>query len=145
MVVLKGKLDLRLKCLMQQPIVCPVMNELYMVDVVMYQLKIGHGSCLEIYLDVVGLCRRVGDFLVVNWLCMVIHSKVIGQCMVIFSKVIGLCMMIYLLVIGLCMMIRDRASHGDQLPHRALHGELHPDRALRGGECSASWSSRSTS
>ena len=42
--------------------------------------------------------------------------------------------MIYLLVIGLCMMIRDRASHGDQLPHRALHGELHPDRALRGGD-----------
>ena len=106
MVVLRTKWNVMfLMCHMQQlPIVRFVVIEPYlvevemylnkiglgMVDVVKYQLTIGHSSCLEIYLDSVGLRN-----------CMVIYINVIGHCMLNFLYVIGLGMEIYLNMIGL--------------------------------------------
>jgi len=106
MVVLRKKWNVMfLMCHMQQlPIVRFVVIEPYlvevemylnkiglgMVDVVKYQLTIGHSSCLEIYLDSVGLRN-----------CMVIYINVIGHCMLVFLNAIGLCMLNILNKIGL--------------------------------------------
>jgi hypothetical protein len=120
MVVLRGKLDfMPLKChiMQQQPTDRPVMNELFMVEVVKDQLKIGQGSCLEIYLDGIGLCTAInfeviGLGMVISFevigLCTVINFEVIGLCTVIDFKVIGLCTVIYSNEIGLCMVILSK-------------------------------------
>ena len=119
MVVLQKKRNVMfLTCHMQQlPIVRFMVIEPYlvevemylnkiglgMVDVVKYQLTIGHSSCLEIYLDSVGLRNCMVIYINVIGHCMLIFLNAIGLCMLNFLYVIGLGMVIYLLTIGLCM------------------------------------------
>jgi len=113
MLVLMEKLDLRRKCLMQQPIVCPVMNELYMKEAVKVLLKFGLSSCLEIYLDLIGLSMCMADIMEVIGLsmCMADIMEVIGlsMCMADFLEVIGLsrCLVVFLEVIGLSRCLVD--------------------------------------
>ena len=143
MVVLRKKWNVMfLMCHMQQlPIVRFVVIEPYlvevemylnkiglgMVDVVKYQLTIGHSNCLEIYPGLGRAPQLHGDL---HQRDRALHADLPQRDRALHAE----------------LPLRDRAWHGDLPPHdRALHGELHPGRALHGDDAVLQWSSRSTS